>query len=736
MVVNTPYRKNGKKYSYTYERIHVSEFTESTISWYFRNAEKHSKNSKKSSYKTDLQSRINRYQYKFGKYSESAIDVCCGFDIETTKIDDNKTFMYGWQFGIENTVIWGETWQQFIEFLAELKRLLQANDKQRLIVFVANLGYEWQFMKHFLTVTDSFFKETREPVEITHDGFITFKECLSWGGSLAKLATDYCSIPKLKGDLDYSVYRESYRDFKNCREWAYIDFDVLILTQFARWFNDTYLRDLHSKPVTITQALNHRIKARQTETGEEKPTVKDFPKNYTSYDTLMSWVYRGGYVHANERYVGRVLSNLWSFDFTSSYPARMLQELFPWRFTEVDPAKLNLVNYNFDGSKFAFYGLFIFTNIRATTDHSIESKSKCVKLPYKTVIKNGKEKKVLDAVIDNGRIKSVNGDMWVWLTNLDYDSYREFYDWDTVKCAKLMVSRLKPLPNYLVDELSTLYTTKAILKKEHKNYALEKAYCNSTYGLTVKRIIVKDCVLLDGSEVVHVDKDTEKEYKRYTEKSLLLPQWGCWISAYARRELLKVVFQLETNTHDKQGNIVENHVIYCDTDSIKFTSPYGREIVKKYNNDRQARMAKICNDRQLEKSIFWDLGSFDNEYPHGIKKLKTLGAKRYIHTYIEGGSKHYQATVAGLPKKEYIRRYAKSDELFFDSFEDELVVEKCKIASVYNDSEPFEVRRMGKREIVPSCITLVDSSFSLTMDGDWLQILIGYNTGVREKRNL
>lgn len=713
MQVTTYYRKKGKKDSITYERIHVNEFTEEVVKQYFMNKKAHKGNSKKQSATNALQARISKYQYKFGKYAESALDVCCGFDIETTKIDNNKTFMFGWQFGIENTVIWGETWEQFISFLGQLKTILQANSKQRLIVFVANLGYEWQFMKHHLNITRSFFKELRQPVEIEHDGFVIFKECLSWGGSLAKLASDYCKIPKLKGDLDYSIYRESYKDFTSPREWAYIDFDVLILTQFARWFNDTYLKALHFKPVTITQALNRRIQDRQKATNEQTPGYSDFPKNYRQYDVLMSWVYRGGYVHANKNIVGKVLHNVWSYDFTSSYPSVIENNLFPWRFDEVEPGKLDLVNFNFNTDKYAFYGLFEFEGIEATTCHSIESKSKCVLLEGET--------------IDNGRVQSAEK-MVVWLASPDYLSYREFYHWKSVKCHKLLVSKLRPLPRYLVDEMNSLYTTKANLKKAKKNYALEKSYVNTCYGLSVKRIIVKDCEL-QGTEVIHIDKEVEECYEKYREKSLLLPQWGCWVSAYARRNLLSTVYRLETE-------IPNNTVVYCDTDSIKFTNPVGKKIIKEYNEKIQRRVTEVITEKQLDYNIFWDLGSFDCEYSHGIQSIKTLGAKRYIHTYTEGGAKHYQATVAGLPKKEYISRYGKNDSLFFDSFEDELVVKNCKLSSSYNDNEPFVITRLGKAETVYSCVTLNDSDFSLNMDDSWMQLLIGLNSGVREQRNI
>lgn len=181
----------------------------------------------------DLQKSLFYHRIGGGKKCTSLIELHCGFDIETTKINDNLTFCYGWQFSINNIVVWGHKLDEVVTLFDFLETQLKTSKGTRLIVWVANLGYEWQFIKKYLYVTKSFLKEEREPVEITHNDFIILKECLSWGGSLEKLAKDYTPLRKLKGDLDYSVYRESYDEFTSEQEWRYIDFDVLILSEFG-----------------------------------------------------------------------------------------------------------------------------------------------------------------------------------------------------------------------------------------------------------------------------------------------------------------------------------------------------------------------------------------------------------------------------------------------------------------------------------------------------------------------
>ena len=58
-------------------------------------------------------------------------------------------------------VIRGRTWEEFVGLLKYLEFELDLNAKNRLIIFIANLSYEFQFMRKHLNVTDYFFKENK-----------------------------------------------------------------------------------------------------------------------------------------------------------------------------------------------------------------------------------------------------------------------------------------------------------------------------------------------------------------------------------------------------------------------------------------------------------------------------------------------------------------------------------------------------------------------------------------------
>lgn len=683
----------------------------------------------------DLEKRLFYHRIGGGKNCITLIELHCGFDIETTKINDNLTFCYGWQFSINNIVVWGHRLDEVVTLFDFLETQLKTSKSTRLIVWVANLGYEWQFIKKYLNVTKSFLKEEREPVEITHNDFIILKECLSWGGSLEKLAKDYTPLRKLKGDLDYSIYRESYDEFTSEQEWRYIDFDVLILSEFGKWYFKTYVIGNKTKPVTIQSAIRNNLY--NASTDEERARVQNcFLKDYRDYLTLVNNVYRGGYTHASKMIIGENVRGLWSYDFTSSYPSVMLCEKYPYKFTRViDKKKWNEKYIISNTTDNAYIIHCIFTNIKSTTNHSIESKSKALN----KITPDNK------TIIDNGRICACPV-LDVWLTEQDFLTYKEFYKWDNMKILDLWSSKKDYLPRYIIDELTRLYIAKDTLKKNKKNYALEKSYLNSTYGVCVARLVV-DEIQLDSdnnaySEIKTLsEEEKEQRIKEVYEhdignpKKVLLPQWGVYISAYARRNLLSTLYRLETTG---------NPVAYMDTDSIKFQDlNNGKSIIEEYNAKQQSKIKKMCTKYNLDFNIFYDLGAFDCEYENGIKLFKTLGAKRYLHVYEEDEILHYQCTVAGLPKKDYISRYKPENDKdyisYFEPFKDSLTIEKTsKLTSCYEDEpQQFTGRTYYKNQTlyVPSCVTLNDCSFSMSLDTNWCNYLITLGISKFAQRN-
>ena len=84
----------------------------------------------------------------------SYLNIESAFDIETTsyEYDDKKSaFMYIWMFGIgyNNDVIYGRTWEQFSKLLEMIQDKYELFSQKRIVVYVHNLSYEFQFMRKY-----------------------------------------------------------------------------------------------------------------------------------------------------------------------------------------------------------------------------------------------------------------------------------------------------------------------------------------------------------------------------------------------------------------------------------------------------------------------------------------------------------------------------------------------------------------------------------------------------------
>ena len=156
------------------------------------------------------------------------LNIPASFDIETTSFktkDANgeevkHACMYIWQFGLNGSVIYGRTWDQFFEFLGILQEELELSNKHRLIIYVHNLAYEFQFLNKWIEWDKVFALKQRRPIYAIAGGFefrcslILSNYALAYIGGFDEktgkpnLLYKY-PMKKMVGDLDYSKLRNS-----------------------------------------------------------------------------------------------------------------------------------------------------------------------------------------------------------------------------------------------------------------------------------------------------------------------------------------------------------------------------------------------------------------------------------------------------------------------------------------------------------------------------------------------
>ena len=126
--------------------------------------------------------------------------------------------MYEWTFGIDDYVVYGRYWQEFIELLTILSEELNLCDKQILVCYVHNLSFEFQFIRNLIKWNKVFAVKEREPVRCLSELGIEFRCSYKLSGySLSKVGehlTKY-KVQKMVGDLDYSLLRNSETDAEN-----------------------------------------------------------------------------------------------------------------------------------------------------------------------------------------------------------------------------------------------------------------------------------------------------------------------------------------------------------------------------------------------------------------------------------------------------------------------------------------------------------------------------------------
>lgn len=604
-------------------------------------------------------------------------NVPASFDTETTSTyvnGEKVAIMYVWMFSVNGKVIVGRTWSQFEELMGLISEKTDLN--KRLLVYIHNMGFDFAFFSRRLKWYKTFCVKVREPIyAVTMDG-VEFRDSLILTGkSLDASAKDLnkYKVSKLVGSLNYTLVRGSKTPLTK-EEMDYCVHDCLVLDAIIQEKIEQE-GNITKIPLTNTGYVRRFLKTKcYPASNRGKRKDKEAQKTYWSYKNLMSKLtltpseyeickraFMGGFTHANDVTVGEHFTEeksgrIDSFDFTSSYPAVMISEMFPM--SKADHVK-EVTREGFRRileNKLSIFDIR-FNNIRPKkgTCENYLSVSKC----------SGEKIKE-----NNGRVVSAE---WIFttITNIDFEIIRNFYDWDSIQVGEMLVYDKAYLPKPIVEGVLDLYKGKTELKGvegEEVDYMLKKGMLNACYGCMVTDII-KPVIEFTNQAGWSVEKtDIEEAIDNYnTSKTrFLYYPWGIFVTAYARRNLFMGISEFG------------NDYIYSDTDSIKcinadkhmgFINFYNKLITDKvtkclefYGIDPSEASPKTI--KGVPKPIgVWDWETKDSEYT----EFKTLGAKRYMYT--QDGIIHI--TIAGLSKKAG-GNFIASQETPYEFFNDDM----------------------------------------------------------------
>ena len=669
------------------------------------------------------------------------INLEVAFDIETTSTylaDGTKSaFMYIWTLGIKdsNHIYFGRTWGEFTDLLGQLQQFYGLNEDRRLIIYIHNLAYEFQFMKDYIEWLEVFSIDERKPIKALSEYGIEFKDSYILSGfNLARLADNLSKhkIQKLQEDFDYDLIRHSGTELTE-KEYQYCINDVVIILYYINEQIEIY-GDISKIPLTNTGRVRKYVRHECyfTDTNHKKSSKGKFFRyknimNDLQLDndvyTMCKRAFMGGFTHANSNYSGKVLDDVTSIDFTSSYPAVMLSEKFPMsKAIKTTFTKEN--DFNWYRDRFALVFDVRFTNLRS-------------KIQFENYISESKCYNVEKPILNNGRIHSAKS-LITTITDVDFNIIENVYTWDSMEVSNVYRFYRGYLPKPIIDSVIKLYEDKTVLKDVEGmevEYTLSKGMLNSVYGMSVTDVI-RDDIIYDGDwrvEPANAEEQIEG-YNKSLNRFLYYP-WGLWITAYARRNLWYGIMSMGDD------------YIYSDTDSIKFLNYdkhkpfikwYDELIVRKlkrmceyYNIDYEKKLKPKTIEGEVKEIGVWDL---DGEY----SRFKTLGAKRYLVEYKD--SNKLELTVAGLSKSnglEYMERVSDYDnDKVFDMFDDDLYIpaeETGKMTHTYIDTpqEYVLLDFQGKEGIASarSSVHLEKCDFTLSITREYLNFIENMKKG-------
>lgn len=688
-----------------------------------------------------------RHNFRFSQVNtpHKYFNVPCSFDIETTSFYDaagQKTgLMYVWMFGIYGLVILGRTWEEFETMINKLVSILDLCDRKRLICYVHNLQFDFQFFRKHFNFEKVFAIDKRKPLYALTDSGIEFRcSYLLSGYSLETVGKNLLMFPvqKKTGDLDYSLIRHAETELTE-KEKGYCVGDVKVVMSYIA---EEIIRAGGIAKLPYTKTGYVRTFCRNQCLYEPGVRRKESKKRLRFHDimapmTLTPPLYKklrdgfaGGFTHANAIYSGRVVENVSSYDITSSYPTVMIAERFPMS----GPEEIDTVTLTED----RFYDLIRYFNCLFTIHfHGLQAKEDT----FENYISESHCLTCDNAVVNNGRV--VSADLLVTtITEIDFEIIDAFYTWESFQISYMVKWVRGWLPKDLILSILKLYGDKTTLKNvpgKEAEYMVSKGMLNSVYGMSCSRLLrpVND---YDEEWLDPYDPDAEEKLNKYNKdwSRFLYYPWGLYVTAYARKNLFLAIQECGID------------YVYSDTDSVKFKNLEAhKEFFLQYNDTIVKRLKYALQDQGIDTDLIEPEDIKGNKKPLGVwdyegtyTRFKTLGAKRYI---LEKDG-IISLTVSGLNKKITVPylcegwAYDLKTEQYqndpFDRFRDGMHIPKDftgKKTHTYIDKErtgvitDYQGNTIEYSEL--SGIHLEGASYDLSIGGDYKRFLKLYIYG-------
>lgn len=466
--------------------------------------------------------------YKTYKHKKvSYINLACSFDIEVSSfmVDGEKyASMYLFGLGVNGRCILGRTYNDLIKYINNLVEMYEINLDKRLIIYVHNLAYEFQFIRKHFNVHQVFSIDERKPIYVVLSNGIEFRcSYLLSGYKLEKVGEHLLTykVNKLSGELyDYDKLRTPKTPL-NDYELEYILHDNYVVMAYIQELIERLSGKITNIPLTKTAFVRKDLKDKCLYDGdtshrrnnykylEYRDIMKDLIiKSVPEYKQLKR-AFQGGFTHASATKVGKIYERVASNDFTSSYPYVLCSEEYPMSSGEIVHPK-NKDDFN----KYLSCYLSIFD----ITFYNLEDK-----FHYEHYLSSSKCDISGDSFCDNGRVVYAET-LSTTITNIDYEIIRKCYKWDKMEISKMRIYEKSYLPKPIILGILDYYGKKTMLKGVsgmESEYMQGKENVNSIYGCMVTDI-ARNEIKYESNNWLPIlavtDSELKEKLQEYNEK--------------------------------------------------------------------------------------------------------------------------------------------------------------------------------------------------------------------------
>lgn len=669
-------------------------------------------------------------------------NVPCTIDIETSSFYDNEEkrgIMYAFVIGINGKCYIARTYKELWESLDKVSMFYGLNEKRRMIFYIQNLSFEFQWFRKWREWVKVFATEERTPLYALDSTGIEYRCSYLLSGysleNIGKNLTKY-KVNKMVGDLDYKLIRHSETPLTE-KEMGYILNDGLVVMCYIQEEIENNHNNITLLPLTKTGKVRKYVR-RICLYGKKKSDSHKFEKYHNMMLSLpicsiqeyeqLKRAFHGGFTHADSFYVNQIVNNVHSYDFTSSYPYVLVSEMFPMGKGELITIKSkDELNNNLKKYCCLFDCTFTEMEPKFIYEHPI-SVSKCTSLKNYTS--------------DNGRVVQAE-ELSITLTEQDYAIIRKFYSWKNLRIKNFRRYKKNYLPRDFIRAILMLYAKKTTLKGIEEfivEYMNSKEMLNACFGMSVTDICRTEIEYSSDGLWGKLPPTPEEDIDKYNKKKnrFICYQWGVWCTAYAMRNLFTGIYELKED------------YIYSDTDSVKFINlEKHKAYFDEYNANVIRKLKRMCENYNIPFEMCSPLTKDGKQKTIGLwdyetcyKRFKTLGAKRYmIESYepINYGTKenpiyyNYSLTVSGVNKKTAIPYlYKEYGDKIMDVFTDGLVIPPQftgKNIHTYIDEETSGIvtdyygNSLEYHEL--SSIHLEESGYELSLSREFIDYLLG-----------